>query len=199
MLGPPYKSFLCPNKHKCDTNNVNCQCIIKWPFWLLASWSFTRKGQLSFYVLYNLFFNLFLESRKLLSYVSKQKVRIFFAVMVILVSKTVDSECVFSLCRRNFGAFSLAGGLWGHWGCHSKFAKLAARCYTALRLALVLLGLESTTFKNRPRLVVSSDGLEKEGKGLSWLSLSLRPRQAPALLTFQPGLQGRRLLTSCSS
>ena len=49
------------------------------------------------------------------------------------------------------------------------------------------------------RLVVSSDGLEKEGKGLSWLSLSLRPRQAPALLTFQPGLQGRRLLTSCSS
>ena len=35
-------------------------------------------------------------------------------------------------------------------------------------------------------VVVSSDGLEKEGKGLSWLSLSLRPRQAPALLTFQP-------------
>lgn len=48
------------------------------------------------------------------------------------------------------------------------------------------------------RLVVSSDGLEKEGKGLSWLSLSLRPRQAPALLTFQPGLQGRRPLTSSS-
>ena len=38
------------------------------------------------------------------------------------------------------------------------------------------------------RIVVSSDGLE--GKGLSWLSLSLRPCQAPALLTFQPSRPG---------
>ena len=38
------------------------------------------------------------------------------------------------------------------------------------------------------KIVVSSDGLE--GKGLSWLSLSLRPCQAPALLTFQPSRPG---------
>ena len=48
-------------------------------------------------------------------------------------------------------------------------------------------------------VVVSSDGLEKEGKGLSWLSLSLRPRQAPALLTFQPASRPQAPTSSFSS
>ena len=51
-----------------------------------------------------------------------------------------------------------------------------------------LCGLASLSGWAAARIVVSSDGLE--GKGLSWLSLSLRPCQAPALLTFQPSRPG---------
>ena len=61
--------------------------------------------------------------------------------------------------------------------------------------ATVLWWLACRAMRRRPqqqrlaaRIVVSSDGLE--GKGLSWLSLSLRPCQAPALLTFQPSRPG---------
>ncbi len=76
------------------------------------------------------------------------------------------------------------------WQPPTKFAKLAA--LSSKTTTSLLAGSGSLLYvggkpKEEAMRIVSSDGLE--AKGLSWLSLSLRPCQAPArpaLLTFQP-------------
>ena len=69
---------------------------------------------------------------------------------------------------------------WNFCSTYNFWTKSAKNCHSKTDIAAAVAALA--------RIVVSSDGLE--GKGLSWLSLSLRPCQAPALLTFQPSRPG---------
>ena len=119
----------------------------------------------------------------------------------------VDSEWLsVSLCR-NFGAFSLASSTQ-----HSSKArrpspfKVCKTCSSVVDLGLgaaaYIVCVEGDVQESSSSRLMA---LEREGKGLSWLSLSLRPRQAPALLTFQPasrpkeGLRPLLLPRFCSS